>query len=787
MDIYIEKLESALKAINIHSLSSFSWFSERETVLPAGLKRALPLQTLRTYFINILQLNFYNNFYCKGFATPVQSQVTQPPLASTKETFVNELSEANIGTGYQEDGWLVCSMSDSNIVVRKNDISFSVDKKDCVLPNTEQLMRTGISVSIRMPKELRFFSPGFYVALGDKILYRDDDSTIVRFYWNLGPEGAVHFVRDVTSAFNQASLAFRLKMVNHPARFTRCDSTILYIDKSDYVSAREILERIYPKLIPHLKIGTPVFAKPISFGLGIAEDPSSGASFGLHRCKILAEGIVRAFEQNQRTLNEHLETVINCFAENKINLEKPYLNPGSDDNYDFYPKEATTKPIELDIHRVNNHTANHQMFLHTAFEIGKALTQRAVWHDRRCNWLGLDVYGENRTTKNTTNLAYKSLGPDLYSGTSGIALFLAELQTAVDDDEIRRTSIGAIQQAISLAPKLLTSGHLGLYDGLIGIASVATYIGILLGEDQLIEKAAALLNDAIQNYQGPKHMDIISGNAGAIIALLMLQDILDNPSLLDLALRFGDELLHKAENQEDQCSWSSASFPKQRALTGFSHGTAGIGYALVELSRMTADLKYLNVAELAFNYERKFFDEEMSNWPDFRGVSAKAKPNTTPFSFPVSWCHGAPGIALSRLRAYQILKDEKYKSEALIALRTTMKWTKKMLGSGAANFSLCHGLAGNAEILFHGSQVLQHEFIGGFELAEEVAITGISRYAERNQRWPFGTLGDKSPGLMLGLSGVGYFYLRLHNPATPSFLIFENEKILQRLSSLTHK
>jgi lantibiotic modifying enzyme len=257
---------------------------------------------------------------------------------------------------------------------------------------------------------------------------------------------------------------------------------------------------------------------------------------------------------------------------------------------------------------------------------------------------------------------------------------------------------------------------------------------------------------------------------------LILQDILDNSSLLDLASRFGDELLRKADKQENQCSWSSASFPKHRALTGFSHGAAGIGYALLELSRATRDLKYLGFAESAFNYERSWFNEEMSNWPDLRGVSAKAKPNYNPFSFPVSWCHGAAGIALSRLRAYRILKDEKYRSEALTALRTTLKWTRTMLDSGTANFSLCHGLAGNAEILFYGYQVLQHEFNGGFELAQEVAVAGINRYAERNQRWPFGKIGHKSPSLMLGLSGVGYFYLRLYNPATPSFLILENEK-----------
>jgi hypothetical protein len=230
----------------------------------------------------------------------------------------------------------------------------------------------------------------------------------------------VRFMREVTSASNRARLPFRLKMVDHPARFTRCDSIIFYIDKSNYVSAREIFEKSYPKFRSYLKNGTPVFTKPISFGLGIAEDPPSGISFGLHKCKILAEGIVRAYEQHKTKLNERLEVVVHCFVENKINLERPYLNPGSDDNYDFHPKGGTPKPIELGIDRVNDNRA-HQ-FLDTACEIGNILTRNAVWHDKRCNWLGMDVYAENRTTRNTTNLAYKALGPDLYSGTSWYSL-----------------------------------------------------------------------------------------------------------------------------------------------------------------------------------------------------------------------------------------------------------------------------------------------------------------------------------------------------------------------------
>jgi lantibiotic modifying enzyme len=207
-----------------------------------------------------------------------------------------------------------------------------------------------------------------------------------------------------------------------------------------------------------------------------------------------------------------------------------------------------------------------------------------------------------------------------------------------------------------------------------------------------------------------------------------------------------------------------------------------MGYALLELFNATGNPRYRDVADMAFNYERACFDERMNNWPDFRGVPDRKLRIERHQNFPVFWCHGAPGIALSRLRAYEILLDNRYKSEALIALNTTKAWIEAMLSVEDANFCLCHGLAGNAHILVKGTRALGQDFTGGHELAREVAAAGIVKYARRNHRWPFGLLGDGSPGLMCGLSGVGYFYLSLFNPSLPSFLSPEAREIGGRLA-----
>jgi lantibiotic modifying enzyme len=83
--------------------------------------------------------------------------------------------------------------------------------------------------------------------------------------------------------------------------------------------------------------------------------------------------------------------------------------------------------------------------------------------------------------------------------------------------------------------------------------------------------------------------------------------------------------------------------------------------------------------------------------------------------------------------------------------------------SSLASFSLCHGQAGNADVLISGSQLLGEE--NPLRSAEAIAQEGMERYERRRIPWPCGLPNaNETPDLMLGLAGIGYFYLRLADP-----------------------
>jgi lantibiotic modifying enzyme len=123
-----------------------------------------------------------------------------------------------------------------------------------------------------------------------------------------------------------------------------------------------------------------------------------------------------------------------------------------------------------------------------------------------------------------------------------------------------------------------------------------------------------------------------------------------------------------------------------------------------------------------------------------------------------------------RIRAYQILKDPVYLQEAQAAIQSTVEGMASSLAN-RRSFCLCHGLAGNAELLIIGNELPNP--IPLRPIVEGIAMNGIVNYLQSANPWPCGIPeGGETPGLMLGLAGIGYFLLRVYDArSVPSILL----------------
>jgi lantibiotic modifying enzyme len=178
------------------------------------------------------------------------------------------------------------------------------------------------------------------------------------------------------------------------------------------------------------------------------------------------------------------------------------------------------------------------------------------------------------------------------------------------------------------------------------------------------------------------------------------------------------------------------------------------------------------MAEQGIAYEQQWFSPRHNNWPDFREVM----PNTpeAQWGYSAAWCHGAPGIALTRLRAWQLTHRPEYRQQAEAALRATTA-TVESAAPAAGSWCLCHGAAGNADVLLAGSEILGEP--AWSVPALQAAVRGIETYESADLPWPPGvTGGTDNPSLMLGNAGTGWFFLRLAAPEhTPSVLFFGDQ------------
>ena len=390
---------------------------------------------------------------------------------------------------------------------------------------------------------------------------------------------------------------------------------------------------------------------------------------------------------------------------------------------------------------------NRDLFLETADRIGARICRDAIWSGRECNWIARQ-YDDS----------YQALPPLLYGGTSGIAWFLLHLFAATKERVFRITAEGALSQALTRSGSRVESP--GFHAGASGIAFVAAWAARIAVRDDYAEHSRRLLRAA---NPLPERIDVVDGSAGAIPALLFADREYPGEGFLDQAVRHGEFLIGSASRAEMGWSWRTTAMHEAH-LTGFAHGAAGIGWALLELFRATGDAKFREAGLQAFAYEQSLFDAEEQNWPDLRsGLGDRGRNSRRCMS---AWCHGAPGIGLARLRAFEILGDGPCRAQAETAIRTTNRSLAAL-----DNYSLCHGASGNAELLLCAAAALKNPACA--DPAYRIAEAGIERFERQRAPWPCGYPGEgETPTLMIGTSGIGYFLLRLYDPVRfPSILL----------------
>lgn len=320
----IKKLLDAIQFTSETSYSIGGFNRSLETITGIHLPGAAPTSgkvpgTNREKIMNALLTDIYDHFYS------TDKKTTNLASDYEKDKFIRDLSNANTGTGTWEKGWTLLGEEEKTgkMIVQKNNITFSVEKERV---QREDKKKYNTPCLVRTEKEIYFENSRFYYAFGetDKAQVTGHANQTIRFYWNLTPQGAIRFINMLSTELNEKKIAFRAKVIADPAAYVKTYSGVLYVDSSQLEKTLASIEYIYKIIKPSMHPEVPLFVKQIYPGLGFAEDPINGPSFGISRTKLIAETLYDCYQQGINERERIEDTLFDSFLDAGFSPSHPY-------------------------------------------------------------------------------------------------------------------------------------------------------------------------------------------------------------------------------------------------------------------------------------------------------------------------------------------------------------------------------------------------------------------------------------------------------------------------------
>jgi len=381
--------------------------------------------------------------------------------------------------------------------------------------------------------------------------------------------------------------------------------------------------------------------------------------------------------------------------------------------------------------------------------IAGMIRDRAIVDGRRIDWVEISQADNGRSS-------LSAVGTDLYEGVSGIGLFLGYAGRRLQDDRLltaARQCGAATLHAVQRDRSPVLGGYSGRGSAAYGLLHIATVLNERAWLDCALEVMLRLSDDIGKDTV----LDIIAGSAGRCGVLLAAYRFTRETSLLDAAVRAAEHLLANRVACKTGYGWPSRN--SIAPLTGFAHGAAGIGWALIQVGYLAHRQEFVAAGMMAFAYERSVYSSTLG-WPDFRGEG----PEEAAAPDGVAWCHGGPGIGLSRAALPPACIGEAELidiAKAVTAIRNSTL---------APTDCLCHGELGNIELLLTAAGPTSQPTLPS--LARRRATGAVERRRAIGA-WRCGAVpNEQISGLLIGLAGIGYGLLRCYFPdETPSILV----------------
>lgn len=340
---------------------------------------------------------------------------------------------------------------------------------------------------------------------------------------------------------------------------------------------------------------------------------------------------------------------------------------------------------------------------------------------------------------------------NLFNGCGGISLFLTDYYRQTGAAAALDLAIGGCRWCMSTEHEQGFSR--GLLTGKTGIAMAALDLWKLVREAEYLDYCQGNARIILTEDPGPV-TDLMGGAASNGFFLIRLWEATHQREFLDGAIRGAEWIAANLIRDERGChclTRPDGGFGKL-PFTGVAHGISGVASFFLLLSRATGNNTWAELAReiLATLIHHALPDKGGVNWSPLLGEQVLDR---------CQWSHGAAGIGLVFLRAYEVLQDPAYYEIALKCGATTFAY-----GDFRHNITQCIGLSGCGELFIELYRVSKDTSWLQHAMAFAEMALGYRVQLPEGDAWPTDEPGLFSADYMYGASGLGHYFLRLWKP-----------------------
>lgn len=280
--------------------------------------------------IEALCARLYKIFYIRQTTdeTKVNEKTNQ-----VEDNLIEQLKVANGTAEAWDPGWEVYHFgSDGRAYVKRGDQSRIAWAGTYMLENwmgagakIGDIVRLKIFPYTQAPLE------SFFHTFGASLADQFDEYKLLRFYFNVKAYAVVDLLKFLSQQLNHYKVPYHFKALADPASYDRSDAAVLYVASCHYQIVSSLLSELPMKLDNGLRDEVPMLTKAWATGIGVAQDPGHGASFGMHRCRLIAVALFDAWITQVDSVEDKLALVEHGFLKQGLSLDKPYLNSGEFD------------------------------------------------------------------------------------------------------------------------------------------------------------------------------------------------------------------------------------------------------------------------------------------------------------------------------------------------------------------------------------------------------------------------------------------------------------------------